>query len=335
MTAATLATGSATYERLLQIPDTPAAASTTPIQQNDEFNFFSNFGNTQHLESVDNGAENSTNSSSYDFLTGGGLLGALALVARVWKQKQRRGGGILDAKTSKKYRKSVSVLHSALGLTKKIPTFPPSARVGVLLVNIGSPKTTDVPDVREYLSKFLGDDRVIDVKPKWLKNIILQILLFVRPKSSAEAYKNVFTERGSPLIFHTDDLALKVQKRLGPRFEVRAAMRYSQPYLDKVLEQFSNKGINKILVMPMFPQSASATTGSVLQFVYEQVAKQFVVPHIYAVPPFFRDNRFIRLWTDKISKEIGTKENRKVDHLVISFHGILLFFNFFKTDQYI
>ena len=280
----------------------------------------------------ENPNQTSFGSGEGSFVGSYGTFGTVALAAAGfmrWRAKRR--GAILDTtKTSRVnvQRKSAkSVVAQALGLvssgrTKIQPVFPPSARVGVLLVNIGSPRSTEVPDVREYLSRFLGDDRVIDVKPKWLKSIILQILLAVRPAKSAEAYKQVFTERGSPLIFHTDDLALKVQERLGPRFEVRSAMRYSQPYLDKVLAQFSRKGINKILVMPMFPQSASATTGSVLQAVYESVSKQFAVPYVFAVPPFFRDPRFIKLWQDKIADTIGPANDRKVEHLVISFHGV-------------
>eukprot|EP00398_MALV-I-01_sp_L67-1_P000134 gene134-356_t len=267
-------------------------------------------------------------SSNSALLTGFSWMGLAALAAAFGFRRKRRGA-ILEPSTSRRKRStSVSAMMSSAvskisNKSKKANVqFPPSARVGVLLVNIGSPKTTDVPDVREYLRQFLGDDRVIDVKPKWLKSILLQILLAVRPSKSAEAYKNVFTERGSPLIYHNDDLALKVQERLGPRFEVRSAMRYSQPYLDKVLQQFSNKGINKILVMPMFPQSASATTGSVLQAVYESVSKQFAVPYVFAVPPFFRDNRFIKLWRDKIAEKIGPVGKRKVEHLVISFHGV-------------
>ena len=109
--------------------------------------------------------------------------------------------------------------------------------LGIMLVNLGTPDSTDTPDVRRYLREFLNDPRVIDINPigKWL--LLNLIILPFRPAKSGEAYKTIWTERGSPLLFHGQDLAAGVQEELGEEFEVVLAMRYGNPSVKAGLEK--------------------------------------------------------------------------------------------------
>jgi ferrochelatase len=195
-------------------------------------------------------------------------------------------------------------------------------RTGVIVCNIGSPKTTSTADVRTYLSRFLGDDRVLDITPAWKKWLVLNIILLVRPKDSAENYKKVWDEeRGSPLKYLTDDLVQGLQDKLGDDYDVQTGMSFSDPLIKDVMAKFAAEGTNNVVVVPNYPNYASSTTGSSLQDVYLASAKNYVVPNLIVVPPFFRQPGFLEVWAKNIEAGIG-KNREKVDHLVISFHGV-------------
>ena len=136
------------------------------------------------------------------------------------------------------------------------------SRAGLLLVNLGTPDSTDPADVRRYLREFLSDPRVLDI-PAWRRFIVLEaFILPFRPKASAEAYAKIWTERGSPLLFHTEDLAAKVRARVGDRAVVEVAMRYGRPSIGSALDRLRAAAVDRIVVFPLYPQYSSAATGS-------------------------------------------------------------------------
>jgi ferrochelatase len=138
----------------------------------------------------------------------------------------------------------------------------PKDRVGLLLINLGTPRSPDPRDVRTYLREFLSDPRVIDIGAlqRWL--LLNLFILPFRPRRSGEAYEKIWTERGSPLLFHTKDLAEKVQHRCGEGVVVEIAMRYGDPSIEDALLRYKRGAVDRIVVFPLYPQYSSAATGS-------------------------------------------------------------------------
>ena len=194
-----------------------------------------------------------------------------------------------------------------------------SSKKGVLLVNLGTPDSTSVPDVRKYLREFLMDKRVIDIPflSRWmLVNLI--IAPFRAPKSAAE-YRKLWQERGSPLLFYGQDLRDEMQKRLGNTYQVELAMRYQNPSIASGLQKLKEGNVSRILVVPLFPQYASATTGSVSDKVMELARRWQVIPEITFVDKFFDHPAYL-----KALAEIGRKykEEDDYDFYVFSYHGV-------------
>jgi len=190
---------------------------------------------------------------------------------------------------------------------------------GVLLVNLGTPDSTSVPDVRKYLREFLSDKRVIDIPdvPRWmLVNLI--IAPFRAPKSAAE-YRKLFTERGSPLKYYTEDLLDPLRKILGDDYAVEYAMRYQSPSIAEGLEKLKSVNVHSIHVIPLFPQYASATTGSVIDKVMEIVKEWQIIPEMKFTSQFLEEEKFLEV----IAKN-GRKwmEKTDYDHFVFSYHGL-------------
>src|SRR5262245_47774632 len=131
-------------------------------------------------------------------------------------------------------------------------------RVGLLLINLGTPDSPAPSDVREYLREFLSDPRVLDI-PAWQRALLLNgIILPLRPKKSGEAYAKIWSERGSPLLVNTIDLAAKVRARVGSEVVVEIAMRYGRPSIASALESLRRGGVDRIVVFPLYPQYSSA-----------------------------------------------------------------------------
>ncbi|WP_421874131.1 ferrochelatase [Marinoscillum sp.] len=190
---------------------------------------------------------------------------------------------------------------------------------GVLLVNLGTPDSTEVSDVRKYLREFLSDKRVIDIPavPRWmLVNLI--IAPFRAPKSAGE-YRKLFTERGSPLKYYTEDLLDPLRKLLGDEYVVEYAMRYQNPSVKSGLLKLKEKNVSSIHVIPLFPQYASATTGSVIDKVMDITKTWQIIPEIKFTSQFLEDDKFLeviakngRQWMEKTA----------YDHFVFSYHGL-------------
>jgi ferrochelatase len=193
------------------------------------------------------------------------------------------------------------------------------AKIGVMLVNLGTPDSPNTSDVRKYLREFLMDNRVIDI-PYWKRSILVNTLIapFRSPKSAKE-YKKIWTSEGSPLMFHGEKLVREVQSCLGDDYKVVLAMRYQNPSIKSVLEQFKNKGFEELIVLPLFPQYASATTGSVLEKIKEEMKSWEVFPSVKFISKYPSDPGFIRAFGE-VGKRAMAKD--KYDHVVFSFHGL-------------
>ncbi|MCT4581250.1 MAG: ferrochelatase [Flavobacteriales bacterium] len=198
-----------------------------------------------------------------------------------------------------------------------MPTETNSNNKGVLLINLGSPKSTSTQDVRAYLDEFLMDKRVIDV-PYLLRAIIVKgFILPNRPKKSGEAYKKIWTTEGSPLVVISQALTDKVQKQNDIPIEL--AMRYSVPSIEEGILKLKQKGVDDILIIPLYPQHAMSTTDTVNEKVKEVQKIFFPTSKLTFFPAFYKDKTYIKALSDKIKKELETK---KWDYLLFSYHSI-------------
>ena len=164
----------------------------------------------------------------------------------------------------------------------------------VLLVNLGTPKSPKTSDVRSYLFQFLNDKRVIDI-PWLLRKILVNgIIVPFRAPKSAKVYKELWTERGSPIIYHTNDLTEKLKYELGDGYHVEYAMRYKNPSLKKILQSWEGKNFEQIIILPLFPQYASATNGSVIEEAMDIIKKWWVIPEISFVSQFYDQEFYLK-----------------------------------------
>ncbi len=192
-------------------------------------------------------------------------------------------------------------------------------KTGVLIVNLGTPDSPSVPDVRKYLREFLMDGRVIDIPaiPRWaLVNLI--IAPFRAPKS-AKIYKELWTEKGSPLKIYGQANEKQLQAALGENYVVKLAMRYQSPSIENGLAEFQKMGFTNIIVIPFFPQYASASTGSVYEEVMRIVTKWQIIPEISIKNYFYNHPKFIKAFADNGRKHL---EKGEYDHIVFSYHGL-------------
>ena len=192
-------------------------------------------------------------------------------------------------------------------------------RPGLLLINLGTPRSPRPSDVRPYLREFLSDPRVIDVSAlkRWL--VLNLFILPFRPRKSGEAYEQIWTERGSPLLFHSQDLAAKVRKRIGDGVDVDLAMRYGEPSIAAALERFKHRGVRRIVAFPLYPQYSTAATGSSMEKVYAEAAKYWVTPYIQVVPPFYDHPSFLDACAEQARPVL---EGACPERVYFSFHGV-------------
>ena len=188
---------------------------------------------------------------------------------------------------------------------------------GVLLVNLGSPDSTDPKDVKKYLDEFLMDPRVIDV-PFWLRSFIVRgIILNTRPKKSAEAYQKIWWDEGSPLIVISERLQKKIQEKT--TVPVALAMRYGSMTLKKGLQELVDQGVDEILTIPLYPQFAMATTETIDVKVEELKNQFFPQLEITSLPAFYNKPEYIEVLSRSISEKL---ENVDYEHLLFSYHGV-------------
>lgn len=188
---------------------------------------------------------------------------------------------------------------------------------GVLLVNLGSPDSPNPPDVKKYLDQFLMDERVIDL-PKPLRTLLVKgIILNTRPKKSAKAYKKIWWEEGSPLIVLSEKLKEKISKQVS--VPVSLAMRYGNPSIFKGLQELQDKGVTEVLLVPLYPQYAMATTETILVLAEELRKQHFPEMEFTALPPFYNHPDYIRVLSQSIQESLQGKE---WEHLLFSYHGV-------------
>ncbi len=192
-------------------------------------------------------------------------------------------------------------------------------KTGVLLINLGTPDSPSVRDVRRYLREFLMDARVMDIPYIWRWMLVNLIIAPFRAPKSAKVYEQLWEERGSPLLFHGHGLKKKLQQSLGDEFLVVFGMRYQKPTITKALEELFAQNVKKIIAIPMFPQYASATTGSVMEKVEEELKKLRQEPQIKYIAQFPVDEGMIATFA-----ELGKKYMKSMDfdHIVFSYHGL-------------
>lgn len=191
-------------------------------------------------------------------------------------------------------------------------------KTGVLLINLGTPDSPAVGDVRSYLSQFLNDPRVIDIP--WLPRKLLVNFLIVpfRAPKSAKIYKKLWTANGSPLLYYSEKAKDLLQASLGTDYEVHLAMRYKNPSIPDVLEAMRKKNYEKIVVLPMFPQYASASTGSALDEVMRVMRTWWVVPEVKFISQYYDHPKFIEAFVAR-----GRQYNlADYDHILFSYHGL-------------
>lgn len=188
----------------------------------------------------------------------------------------------------------------------------------VVLINLGTPDSPSVSDVRSYLSQFLNDPRVIDIP--WLLRKILVNLVIVpfRAAESARIYQKLWTNRGSPIIFHGEKVQALLQARLGPDYVVELAMRYKNPPIADVLERIRKTNPECIIALPLFPQYASASTGSALQEVMDVVRHWWVIPQLTFISQYWDHPAFIKALVERGK----TYDWRQYDHVLFSYHGL-------------
>lgn len=192
-------------------------------------------------------------------------------------------------------------------------------RTGLLLINLGTPDSPDTGDVRRYLDEFLSDPRVLDIAD-WKRRALLDlIILRFRPKESGEAYRTIWTDRGSPLMNHTVDLTKKIADRLDPSIEVDFAMRYGSPSIASVMAKMRDAGVDRLVVLPLYPQYSSAATGTVLERVYREASRLWCTPYLTIIPPFYDHPRYIECTADLTRPFL---ERSDPELVFLSFHGL-------------
>ena len=188
----------------------------------------------------------------------------------------------------------------------------------VLVVNLGSPDSTSIPDVRRYLREFLGDPRVLDINPilRWL--LLECVILRSRPAKTAEAYASVWTAEGSPLVVTSQSVQRKLQEALGRETPVYLAMRYGKPSIAAIVAQMAADGIEEVLLLPQYPHFAMASWETVVVKVEEEVAARAPKIRLTCIKPFYADPDYI----DALAAVSDYWLDRPYDHLLFSYHGL-------------
>ena len=185
------------------------------------------------------------------------------------------------------------------------------------MVNLGSPDSPTAKDVKPYLDEFLMDGRVIDT-PKWLRNIIVRgIILRTRPKKSAEAYSKIWWDEGSPLIVISERFANKVRQHT--KMPVALGMRYGSMSIKKALQELKDKGVDEVLLVPLYPHYAMSSYETVVVKTMEDKDKYFPELKITTLPAFYKNDDYIRVLSESIAE--GLKDF-DYDHILFSYHGI-------------
>ena len=198
-----------------------------------------------------------------------------------------------------------------------------STTVGVLLVNLGTPERPVCPALRDYLSEFLMDPRVIEI-PKLLRAVLVRgIIVNVRSHKSAATYRQIWTEDGSPLLVNSMKLGDKVSQVLAKQrgsYQVEVAMRYGKPSVADKIASLHAQGIRTLVVIPLYPQYSGSTNGSTFDALGAAFSKQRWVPKLHFVSDYYQRDSYIKAIGDSISQH--WQQHGRNQKLLMSFHGI-------------
>lgn len=197
-------------------------------------------------------------------------------------------------------------------------------RVGILLTNLGTPQAPERKALRAYLQEFLSDPRVVEV-PRLLWWFILHgVILNIRPGRSAHSYRSVWTDRGSPLLFHTQDQANALREQLrseyGEAVIVEFAMRYGEPAIPAVLQGMLQRGVRKLLVLPLYPQYSGATTGSTFDALAADFTHRRWLPELRFISHYHDHPAYISAVAASIRAH--RLQHGEADLLLFSYHGV-------------
>nr|WP_137676649.1 ferrochelatase [Parerythrobacter lutipelagi] len=207
---------------------------------------------------------------------------------------------------------------------QKLPAdHPPvsSGRIGVLVVNLGTPEAPETKAVKTYLREFLSDRRVVEIPPIAWQPILRGIILNTRPKKSAKAYAKVWTEEGSPLAVITRKQAEGLQSRLGDGVQVRWAMRYGAPSIADEMQALMDAGCDRILFAPLYPQYSGATTGTAVDKLGDCLGKMRWQPAVRTLPAYHDDPAYIEALAADTRMQIDAL-GFVPEVLLLSFHGM-------------
>ncbi|MBL4900049.1 MAG: ferrochelatase [Colwellia sp.] len=208
-------------------------------------------------------------------------------------------------------------------------------KLGVLLTNLGSPAEPKTIAVRNYLREFLSDPRVVEI-PRVIWMLILHgIVLRFRPKKSAKLYQSIWTEQGAPLVVISQAQNKKVEAQLkqqyGENVIVDIAMRYGEPSISSVLQKFQQQGVDKLVVLPLYPQYAGPTTASTFDTVSKELQKWRYIPSLHFINSYHNNPLYIEALANSISEHLS--KHGKPDKLVLSYHGMPELF-YLRGDPY-
>lgn len=193
-------------------------------------------------------------------------------------------------------------------------------KTGILLVNLGTPTAPTVPAVRRFLREFLMDPRVIDLP--WLMRSLLVygFILPFRPRKTTKAYQAIWKENQlSPLLDYSQQLQQALQQQLGETYQIELGMRYAAPNLKQALANFDFQNLEKLIILPLFPQYASATTGSVFAAVNNALKNYPTLPEIHFINDFYQHPAFIQALAETLKPQL---QPDSFDCLVLSYHGL-------------
>ena len=196
-----------------------------------------------------------------------------------------------------------------------------TGKIGVLLVNLGTPDAPDEASVRRYLGEFLSDRRVVEIPQILWQPILRGLVLRTRPRKSAHAYSQVWSPEGSPLAANTAAQARALQERMGDAAIVRHAMRYQKPAMAAELDRLLEDGCERILVAPLYPHYSGATTASALDAVADWIKARRRLPALRTLPPYHDDPATIAALHRDLSGQIAALDFTP-ELLLLSFHGM-------------
>ncbi len=191
-------------------------------------------------------------------------------------------------------------------------------KTGVLLINLGTPDSPKTSDVRKYLTQFLNDKRVIDIHPVARFILVNGVIVPFRSSKSAKLYQHIWTKEGSPLLINSTKMKTLLQKELGDSCVVELGMRYQSPSLESALDKLRMVQVDKIIIIPLYPQYASSSTGSSIEEAIRVIQKWEIIPSVKIISRFYDNPDFIAA-CKSVAKKFVIED---YDYVIFSYHGL-------------